>query len=76
MAYNNNRFVRVVNISDNFFNDIIDRKVKKTFSWPVMFENQGTFEANFPCETDDLVLIDSWNVALYFFFIDNFVLNI
>ena len=45
-----------IEISDNFFNDIIDRKVKKTFSWPVMFENQGTFEANFPCETDDLVL--------------------
>ena len=43
-------------IKDNFYDIILERKIKKNFKWPVMFEQKGTFEANFPNEVDDLVL--------------------
>ena len=49
-------FTNKIEIKDNFFDFILDRKIKKEFEWPVMFKEQGTFKANFPCETDDLVV--------------------
>ncbi len=49
-------FTNKIQIKDDFFDFILDRKIKKEFKWPVMFEQKGTFKANFPCETDDLVI--------------------
>jgi|TARA_Y100000310_G_scaffold231004_1_gene233533 hypothetical protein len=49
-------FTNKIEIKDNFFDFILERKIKKEFKWPVMFENKGKFKANFPCEVDDLVL--------------------
>ena len=49
-------FTNKIEITDDFFDFILDRKIKKEFKWPVMFEQKGTFKANFPCETDDLVI--------------------
>ena len=49
-------FTNKIEIKNNFYEHILDRKIQKEFEWPVMFDNQGTFKVNFPCETDDLVL--------------------
>ena len=49
-------FTNKIQVKDNFFDFILDRKIQKEFEWPVMFEKQGTFKVNFPCDTDDLVV--------------------
>ena len=45
-----------IEIKPNFYDTIIDRKIQKEFKWPIMFQQKGTFKANFPNEVDDLVL--------------------
>ena len=51
-----NHHTNKIEIADDFYDSILERKVKKTFEWPVMFEKQGNFEVNFPNDIDDLVL--------------------
>lgn len=49
-------YTNKIEIKNNFYTDIIDRKVEREYEWPVMFEQKGRFKANFPNEVDDLVL--------------------
>ena len=37
-------FTNKIQVKDNFFDFILDRKIQKEFEWPVMFKKQGTFK--------------------------------
>ena len=45
-----------IEVKDEFYDVILERKIKKEFKYLVMFGQEGTFESNFPNEVDDLVL--------------------
>ncbi len=45
-----------IEVKDDFYDFLLERKVKKEFEYLIMFGQDGTFEVNFPNQVDDLVV--------------------
>ena len=45
-----------IEVKDEFYDFLLERKIKKEFEYLIMFGQDGTFEVNFPNPVDDLVV--------------------